>query len=221
LGLDYDSTTFFDYFGLTYVNDGGDEEAKYLTGGANDLTSGLAFDYYGGHDPHYSLDRLEANGSELLFSSNEGYGRMLLYESEGYKAISSSIILGAIVSGDSLNLKPYLISEMVNYFLDFNPTTSLKENIAGLYSVQNSPNPFSAETRIDYSIKTEGQVQIDVFNVNGQLVKHLVDEKLLPGNHSVVWDATNTKGKKVESGFYFCKINSGGISQTEKMILLH
>jgi flagellar hook assembly protein FlgD len=57
--------------------------------------------------------------------------------------------------------------------------------------------------------------------VNGQVVKHLVNEKLLPGDYSVVWDATNANGNKVESGFYFYKISSGGKSQTEKMILLH
>ena len=146
---------------------------------------------------------------------------MFLNETEAYKAISSSIVLGAIASGDSLNLKPYLVSEMVNYFLGFNPITTLKENIADLFSVSNSPNPFTAETRIDYSVNTAGKVSIDIFNVNGQVIKHLVNEKLLPGDYSVVWDATNTNGNKVESGFYFYKISSRGKSQTEKMILLH
>ncbi len=146
---------------------------------------------------------------------------MFLNETEDYKAISSSIVLGAIASGDSLNLKPYLISEMVNYFLGFNPITSLKENIADLFSTSNSPNPFSAVTRIEYSVKKPGKVSIDIFNVNGQVVKHLVNGKSLPGDYSVVWDATNSNGNKVESGFYFYKINSGGKSQTEKMILLH
>ncbi len=221
LGYDYNNTTFFEYFGIKYNDDGSEEEAAYLTGGENDLTTGLHFNYYGGHDPHFSLDRFETKGSELLFSSDEGHGRMFLMEEDGHKVISSSIVLGAIASGDTLNLKPYLVSEMVNYFLDFNPTTSLKENIADLFSVRNSPNPFTDETRIEYSVKNEGQVSIDIFNVNGQLVKRLTNEKILPGDYSVVWDATNSSGNKVKSGFYFYKINSGDKSQTEKMILLH
>jgi len=176
-------------------------------------------DYFGGPDPHYSLDWLGASGSELLFSSDDGHGRMFLMEGDGHKVISSSIVLGAIASGDTLNLKPYLVSEIVNYFLDFNPTTSLKEDIADLISVANFPNPFNSETRIDYVVKEKGRVRIDIYNVNAQLVKRLVDKELLPGNYSVNWDASNRNGKKVESGFYFYRISLGNNAQTEKMIL--
>lgn len=183
------------------------------------MTTGLHFDYFGGPDPHYSLDRLGASGSELLFNSDDGYGRMFLMEEDGHKVISSSIVLGAIASGDTLNLKPYLVSEIVNYFLDFNPTTSLKENIADLISGSNFPNPFRSETRIDYRVKEKGRVRIDIYNINGQLVKSLVDEELLPGSYSTNWDASNQNGEKVESGFYFYRINLGNNSQIEKMIL--
>ncbi len=221
LGYDHNTTTFFDYFGIKYNDDGSEEEAASLIGGDNDLTTGLYYNYFGGPDPHYSLDRLGADGSELLFNSDDGHGRMYLNENENYKVISSSILLGAIASGDTLNLKPYLVSEMVNYFLDFNPTTSLRENIADLFSGGNYPNPFNSETRIEYALKETGRVSIDVYNVNGQLVKRLVDEELLPGSYSVTWDASNQNGKKVESGFYFYKISMGDISLTEKMLLLH
>jgi hypothetical protein len=183
------------------------------------LTTGLHFDYFGGPNPHYSLDRLGASGSELLFNSDDGHGRMFLMEEDGHKVISSSIVLGAIASGDTLNLKPYLVSEIVNYFLDFNPTTSLKENIADLISGINYPNPFHSETQIDYNLQEKGRVSIEIYNVNGQLVKRLVDEELLPGSYSVSWDASNQNGEKVERGFYFYKISLGKNSQIEKMIL--
>jgi hypothetical protein len=219
IGIDYSTTTFFDFFGIKYNNDGSEEEATFLFAGDNDLTDGLHFIYSGGPDPHYSLDQLGTDGGELLFESDDGHGRMFLMEEVGHKVISSSILLGAIASGDSLNLKPYLVSEIVNYFLDYDPTTSLKENMADLFSMCNYPNPFNSETRIDYKVQEKGRVSINVYNINGQLVKQLVDKEMLPGNYSVIWDASNQNGEKTESGFYFYKIILGNNSQTEKMIL--
>ncbi len=220
IGYDYNTTTFFEYLGLTYIYDGDEQEVNTITGGQDNLASGLGFYYFGGQSPHFSLDRLEPNGSELLFSSEDEYGRMFVNEQADYKVISSSILLGAIASGDSLNLKPYLVSEMVNYFLDYNPVTSLKENIAELISYGNYPNPFSSETKIEYSINEPGLVRIDIYNSSGQIVKRLVEKELTPGYYSVVWDGTDTKGNNAKSGVYFYKINTGNFTKTEKMILL-
>jgi len=206
IGSNHNGTTFFDYLGLMFMGDGSDQEVADIKGGPNSCTSDLTFYYLGGYSPHYSLDRLEsASGSKLLFSCNKGYGRMFLNDNPNYKAISSSILMGAIATGDTLNIKPYLISEMVNHFLGYNPTTSLKENIVSLFSGGNYPNPFTTETKIEYTLKEAGRISIDIYNVSGQIVKQLVNEELLPGDYSVTWDATNNNGRKVESGFIFIK----------------
>ena len=221
IGANHNGTTFFDYLGLVYIGDGAEQEVVTINGDTNCCTSGMTFYYLGGYSPHYSLDRIDsANDSELLFSSEEGYGRMFLNDNSVYKAISSSVLMAAIASGDSLNIKPYLISEMVNYFLGYNPTTSLKENIVNLLSGVNYPNPFTTETKIEYTLKEAGRVRINVYNINGQIVKQLVNDELFPGDYSVIWDATNNSGVKVESGYYFYKINFGNFTKTEKMLFL-
>lgn len=220
LGFDYYTTTFFDYFGIKYNDDGSDEEVIYLSGDENDLTSGLQFEYLGGHDAHYSIDRLGPYGGELLLGSEDGHGRMYLNEEGNFKVISSSILLGAIASNDSLNLKPYLVSEMVNYFLNYNPVTTLKENFADLFSVRNFPNPFKVETKIEYTIQKAGPTTIRIYNANGQLIKQLIDEDILPGNYTVAWDATNMNGESVKKGFYFYRISQGEKSVTEKILFL-
>ena len=99
----------------------------------------------GGYDPHFSVDRLESNGSDLLFTSNDGHGRMFMMETDTYTAISSSIMLGAMQTGDSLNKKAYLVSEMVNFFMGYNPVTTLRENISAILNTGNYPNPFQSE----------------------------------------------------------------------------
>jgi hypothetical protein len=220
LGLDHNSTAFFDKLGLTYVSDGAEQEIIQLDGNDDNLTHGLNYNYLGGYDPHYSVDGLSANGSELLFNSEDGFGRMFLKDDEEYHAISSSILLGAIASGDSLNLKAYLLAEMVNTFLGYNPSTSLQEVFSGLLNGSNYPNPFSGKTTIEYTLSEAGRVTIDVYDLSGKVVKRLVNDDILPGSYSITWDATNENGTLVNDGFYFFKVSQGNQSVTEKMVLL-
>lgn len=219
IGTNHNGTEFFDYFGITYIDDGGEQEVLSLKGGS-ELTSDMKFNYLGGYSPHYSVDRLESNGSELLFSSEYGYGRMFMHETEVYKAVSSSILLGAIKSADSLNIKAYLVSELVNSFLGYNPVTSLSESVSAVLNTGNYPNPFSLNTNIQYTLNTTGQVEISIYNVKGQVVRQLVNEEKLSGEHTIVWDATNDNGGLVNDGFYFYQITINDFTQTEKMILL-
>jgi hypothetical protein len=221
IGLNHTGTTFFDYLGLWYAGDGGDQEVIKVKGGVNNLTAMLSFYYLGGYDPHYSVDQLESNnGGELLFSSEDGYGRVFVNDNPAYRSIASSVMLGAYTNGDTLCVRPYLVSEIINFFLEYNPVTVLKENIAAVFASRSYPNPFMAETRIEYTINKTGFVNIDVYNLQGQVVKHLVAEQKEPGNYFVTWDATNEREVVVESGYYFYKIKQGDNIQTEKLILL-
>lgn len=206
--------------GINYLDDGTENEVNTLKGGCYDCTENLTFYYLGNTSPHYSVDQLESDGGQLLLSSEEGIGRMFVNETETYKVISSSAIMGAIANSDSLNLKPYILSEFVNYFMDYNPVTSLQENIEGLISGKSFPNPFINEAHIEFNITQNDWVTIDVYNINGQSVKRLKDEKLKPGNYQVTWNATDESGRNVEDGFYFYKITTGKSTISGKMILL-
>ena len=184
------------------------------------MASEMEYYYMGGYDPHFNVDRLAANGSDLLFSSEDGYGRVFSKDDEGYRAISSSIILGALASGDSLNLKAFLLAEIVNGFLGINPSTSLQESFSALLNGSNYPNPFNGETTIQYTLSEAGRVTIDIYDLSGKVVKRLVNDETLPGSYSVTWDATGETGDPVEDGFYFFKVRQGNHYFTEKMVLL-
>ena len=145
---------------------------------------------------------------------------MFLNENENYKAVSSSVIIGALANGDTLNLKPYIMSEMVNYFMEYDPYTSVDENLSNPFSGKNFPNPFTYSTSINYSIENPGRALIEIYNANGQVIKQLMDQELTPGEYSIIWDATNENGDLVKGGFYFYKITVGDFSSIEKMILV-
>jgi hypothetical protein len=80
---------------------------------------------------------------------------------------------------------------------------------------QNYPNPFNPATRIDYEIKAPGVVSLKIFNILGQLVQTLTDEKQEAGKHFVIFDAS-----RLSSGIYFYRINAGNFVATKKMMFL-
>ncbi|RLC55122.1 MAG: hypothetical protein DRH89_08335, partial [Candidatus Cloacimonadota bacterium] len=85
---------------------------------------------------------------------------------------------------------------------------------------QNYPNPFNPTTTIAYNMLEDGNVSIEVFNIKGQLVKTLINDYKIAGDHTLVWEGTNNANHKVSSGIYFYKMKSGNYSSTKKMILM-
>jgi hypothetical protein len=84
----------------------------------------------------------------------------------------------------------------------------------------NYPNPFNPTTKIDYSLKTAGLVNISVYDVRGQLVKTLVNDTQTAGNYKVTWNGDDNNGSHVASGVYFSKMQAGDYTSMKKMIML-
>lgn len=81
--------------------------------------------------------------------------------------------------------------------------------------MQNYPNPFNATTEISYRLATDGPVKLEIFNLLGEKVETVVDEKQTRGEKSVIWDASG-----FSSGTYFCRLTAGDLSQIRRMTLL-
>ncbi|MFQ5869336.1 MAG: T9SS type A sorting domain-containing protein, partial [Candidatus Zixiibacteriota bacterium] len=77
------------------------------------------------------------------------------------------------------------------------------------------PNPFNAKTTINYQLPVDAHVKLEVYNVLGEKVATLVNEKQEPGRGSVVWDAS-----EVSSGLYFYKLTAGDYTVTKRMMLV-
>ncbi len=87
--------------------------------------------------------------------------------------------------------------------------------------MHNYPNPFNPETTIGFSIKQPGRVELTVFNVRGQKVTTLLNERYEAGEHSAIWRGNDERGKAVSSGVYFYRmIVDGKVMGIEKMLLM-
>ncbi|MFQ5651200.1 MAG: T9SS type A sorting domain-containing protein [bacterium] len=80
---------------------------------------------------------------------------------------------------------------------------------------QNHPNPFNPSTTINYSIPKETRVKLKIFNILGQEVVTLVDERQTAGAHKVVFDA-----RRYASGYYVYRLEAGRFVETKKMMLI-
>ncbi|RKX20208.1 MAG: hypothetical protein DRP35_06445, partial [Candidatus Zixiibacteriota bacterium] len=85
---------------------------------------------------------------------------------------------------------------------------------------QNYPNPFNPSTSIDYSIAKSEHVSIDIININGQIVRSLVDKVMPGGNHTIEWDGNSDDGQKVASGVYLYRLVAGDNKLVKKMTLM-
>lgn len=80
---------------------------------------------------------------------------------------------------------------------------------------QNYPNPFNPVTNISFTLNKTSQASITVYNMLGQKVKELLNERLTAGEHSVVFD-----GENVSSGIYFYQLRTGENTVTKQMTLI-
>lgn len=86
--------------------------------------------------------------------------------------------------------------------------------------LQNYPNPFNPTTRISYELSAAGPVSIAVYDIQGRLVKQLVDRDQAAGTHAVTWDGTDQAGRRVASGTYLYRMAKDGQVQARKMLLI-
>jgi len=85
---------------------------------------------------------------------------------------------------------------------------------------QNYPNPFNPNTRISFSVADGSQTSsLKIFNLKGQLVRTLCDERLNAGDHHYDWNGLDDNAKPVSSGVYLYRFMNGTHTQTRKMIL--
>jgi hypothetical protein len=85
---------------------------------------------------------------------------------------------------------------------------------------QNSPNPFTPETRITYSVGRDTNVELTVYDVTGRLVTTLASGEAQAGKHSASWDGRDSEGRTVASGIYLYRLKTPERTLTRKMALM-
>jgi len=110
-------------------------------------------------------------------------------------------------------------------YISFPPTgivsTSNEESkLLKIKLIGNYPNPFNPQTVIKFQLSKEMPVEVNIYNIKGQKVRTLINEKKEAGSHSVVWNGNDDNNCPVSSGVYFYRLVTGEVISSKKMLLL-
>ncbi len=85
---------------------------------------------------------------------------------------------------------------------------------------QNYPNPFNSQTNFNYSISASGAVSISIYNLQGQLIRTLVNGYRHAGNYTVSWDGSSDDGHAIGTGIYLIQMTMSNQMTSRKIIYL-
>ena len=73
-----------------------------------------------------------------------------------------------------------------------------------------SPNPVSETGQVQLFLAGTAELDINIYSINGQLVKRIPVGKKLPGNHTIVFDNLRNEGIKLNAGIYILQLAADG-----------
>jgi hypothetical protein len=112
---------------------------------------------------------------------------------------------GTLMSGDSSN----------------NGTKTGSSALSG-FQLHNYPNPFNAQTTIEYNVPPPGGVHVSlaIYNLTGQKVRTLIDELQPAGRQKAHWNGKDDRNRDAGSGVYLIHLEAGAQRLTRRIILL-
>ncbi|MCF7809265.1 MAG: T9SS type A sorting domain-containing protein [Candidatus Marinimicrobia bacterium] len=104
---------------------------------------------------------------------------------------------------------------------DYTVSTEQEINVPESYHLNPVyPNPFNSTASIEFGIPVQGDTQIEIYNLLGQIIWTQPYTDLQSGNHKTTWDGTNMYGEDMDSGVYIVRASSSGWSESIRVALL-
>jgi hypothetical protein len=164
----------------------------------------------------YSLD---GGASYPHYVGNPGVG-MSSFDWTVPADTSATAMMQLAVSDEAGNVG-YDASDAVFAMGPYSSVSVPTSPIANASLYQNVPNPFGSSTILRYDIPDGGsEVCLNVYSVNGRLVRNMVAEYQSGGYKEVTWDGRDNQGNQVPSGVYFYQLVASEYLATKRMLLL-
>jgi hypothetical protein len=201
-----------------------DNGGFFMTGVAGDeISDGMNLGMLGSPIPPGGIDSFTrtAPADTIFYAANGSKG--LKVEEAGHKIVFTAFPFENVKTATAApsNAKT-LIGRIMDWF--GTPAAGVdggSNELGRLALKQNFPNPFNPVTKLEFSIPAGVEhVSLVVHNVNGQVVRTLVDGRMTAGPHAVVWDGTDESGESLSSGVYFARLTADGEKAFTKMTLL-
>ena len=156
-------------------------------------------------------------------------GRGLSVDGSGEVAVLEFRVIGAVTKTPALEVAN--LRDRFNRSLDLSaePEVAGEDIVDGesatdgaraLVEMSASPNPFSGNTRISFTVPRAASVSIRIYDVSGRLVENLVDGMVSAGTHNVEWNGRSSDGSRVAPGIYMSILQVEGERVVRKLSLL-
>jgi subtilase family protein/flagellar hook capping protein FlgD len=101
------------------------------------------------------------------------------------------------------------------------PLVAVEEKLPAIaFLGQNAPNPFGTATHIRYGIPARDRVSLGIYDVQGRLVRRLVDGEIGAGVHLASWDRRDAHGTRVGAGLYYVRLVTSAARYNRRMVAL-
>jgi len=152
-------------------------------------------------------------------ASGTSYSQSYVYTLPSTWAANKISIVGFVSKfNSSVHSRDILNANVIR--LGNSTATAIEENnsLSSVEVKQNTPNPFSYLTALQFTLNTTDNVSIKVYNTFGQVVNNLVDTKLVPGEHTFYWAGDDNDGNTVAGGVYYYTLSTSSQQITKPMI---
>lgn len=160
---------------------------------------------------HWDIEFVDAEiGKSINMKKESSYS---FYERSG--------IVRDGISDSDLSFRQIKPDDYSRFFVRISPTGNLgvfeseAESPESIELKQNYPNPFNPTTTIGFYLPVATDVRIGIYNVVGQQVGLLADDRLSAGDHSISWNALD-----MPSGVYIVQLEAMNTVQTRKITLI-
>ncbi len=154
----------------------------------------------------FEIERRSEEGQFFTIGYVEGYGTTT--EPQEYSYMDNSV--GTGIYYYRLKQIDYDGSFEYSYVVEVEVTAPIEFALH-----QNYPNPFNPSTTIRFELNQSGQTLLKIYDILSREIVRLVDEELPAGSYKVTFNAD-----ALPSGVYFYRLESSGLNEVRKMILL-
>lgn len=171
-------------------------------------------------DGHRKLTFASFAGLDVIKAAPIMVGRFRIHGTEEFTTVNPNITwdfggtVPTMLTGETYQNITLPINHGYNFTLGFNSQADVLPKEHKL--LQNYPNPFNPTTKISFSLLKEADINLTIYNVLGQEIKNIINDRFNSGTHTVIFE-----GKGLSNGLYFCKLKVDNKSiGVIKMILL-
>lgn len=136
------------------------------------------------------------------------------------KDLVAAVIDTVIYVFGGVNEHDQVLQSVEALVANFENSVQQRNALSAYRLAQNYPNPFNLSTTIEFELPKNEHARLDIFASNGELIRTLVQSKLVAGTHHYLWDGNTSENRPAPSGIYFYTLTTESNRQTRKLLLV-